>query len=904
MDATKYMIIAKGKFVTEQVRSYKRDLNSYRFEITFENNSVFPYAMNNVIFMSDPNVLNPNDYVIEANDGSRICGASAIYEFSNGQEKFWHIVFSGGYKDYRKNDLHIIRNCLKETRSSNVFEYLKEISNLCNVRLPDGEMISLRNQYERILSVAETSALSRYIDAKKPIMQHSIDGIIFPFGCNRSQYEAVRNALENQISVVQGPPGTGKTQTILNIISNLVMRDKTVLVVSNNNAATLNVLEKLSKDEYGMGFMVATLGNSENKKEFIENQTGAYPNLENWSVSINDRVSVKSVSDLAEKLLHAYQLKEEIAKLEEQQYAIEIEAKHFNEYASENGIDHVSSRIRRGLSSDKIMKLWQQLQYVVENEKSISIWDKLRNVFRFGILNWDFYEQEIGGTITQLQEFYYQKSLSEIAEHIKQKENELEQYQGNYESLLERDSLVLFKDYISRRYKWRGARSKFSLEDLYRNPSSVVHEYPIVLSTTFSARTSLNSDVLDFDYVIMDEASQVDIATGALALSCAKNAVIVGDLKQLPNIVENEKKEKAQAIRFKYDLGDAYDFAHKSFLQSIVDARPDAKSTLLREHYRCHPQIIAFCNRKFYNDELVVMTKDDNSGNALMAIKTVEGNHVRDNYNQRQIDVIKDEILPGLDVSNDEIGIIAPYNNQVDAIHKQLPGIDVATVHKFQGREKDVIILSTVDDIIKDFTDDPYLLNVAVSRAKKRLIVVTSGNKQSNNGNIVDLISYIQYNKMEVIDSQIYSVFDYLYSQYRDRRWEYLKKHRRVSQYDSENLTYAMLTEILNDYPEYDVACFTPLSMIVRDLSQLSEDEVRYATNPATHLDFIIFNKFSKQPKLAVETDGYVYHKEGTIQHDRDIKKNHILQVCGLPLVRLSTNGSNEKEKVLSALGF
>ena len=51
-----------------------------------------------------------------------------------------------------------------------------------------------------------------------------------------------------------------------------------------------------------------------------------------------------------------------------------------------------------------------------------------------------------------------------------------------------------------------------------------------------------------FDYVIMDEASQVDIKTGALALSCAMNAVIVGDDKQLPNVVSHEEALALQAI--------------------------------------------------------------------------------------------------------------------------------------------------------------------------------------------------------------------------------------------------------------------------------------------------------------------------------------------------------------------
>ena len=64
------------------------------------------------------------------------------------------------------------------------------------------------------------------------------------------------------------PPGTGKTQTILNIIANILVRGKTVQVVSNNNSAIVNVLEKLSK--YDMGFIVALLGSTVNNEKFIE----------------------------------------------------------------------------------------------------------------------------------------------------------------------------------------------------------------------------------------------------------------------------------------------------------------------------------------------------------------------------------------------------------------------------------------------------------------------------------------------------------------------------------------------------------------------------------------------------------------------------------------------------------
>ena len=116
---------------------------------------------------------------------------------------------------------------------------------------------------------------------------------IFPFGCNNSQYNAVKRALENQISVIQGPPGTGKTQTILNIIANILMQGKTVQIVSNNNSATENVYEKLSSSKYNLGFLVAALGNAENKKIFVENQNENYPDFSLWKTSENSDVLQK-----------------------------------------------------------------------------------------------------------------------------------------------------------------------------------------------------------------------------------------------------------------------------------------------------------------------------------------------------------------------------------------------------------------------------------------------------------------------------------------------------------------------------------------------------------------------------------------------------------------------------------
>ena len=131
--------------------------------------------------------------------------------------------------------------------------------------------------YSNIDFVDEKTAAAVYLDSNSDIKKSTIDSILFPFGCNASQERAVKAALSNQISVIQGPPGTGKTQTILNIIANLLVEGKSILVVSNNNSATENVLEKLSKN--GLGFLVAPLGNRENKEAFIANQQKAWSSL-------------------------------------------------------------------------------------------------------------------------------------------------------------------------------------------------------------------------------------------------------------------------------------------------------------------------------------------------------------------------------------------------------------------------------------------------------------------------------------------------------------------------------------------------------------------------------------------------------------------------------------------------
>lgn len=90
--------------------------------------------------------------------------------------------------------------------------------------------------------------------------------------------------------------------------------------------------------------------------------------------------------------------------------------------------------------------------------------------------------------------------------------------------------------------------------------------------------------------------------------------------------------------------------------------------------------------------------------------------------------------------------------------------------------------------------------------------------------------------------------------------------------------------------------------MLIKNPELLNEQECRYAMNPATHLDFLIYNRIGKKPVLAIEVDGYEFHKEAAAQASRDLMKNHIMELYEIPLLRFKTNGSGEKEKIAEML--
>lgn len=302
----------------------------------------------------------------------------------------------------------------------------------------------------------------------------------------------------------------------------------------------------------------------------------------------------------------------------------------------------------------------------------------------------------------------------------------------------------------------------------------------------------------------------------------------------------------------------------------------------------------------------------------MIVVRTAEGNHMRQHRgggrsNQREVDVIEQEVIPQYcrSFAETDIGVTTPYRLQADKAADVLDQVQADTVHKFQGRQKQAVILTTVLDETwrgrtgLPFVDDPQLINVAVSRAVQRFILVTDYDTLPASRHIRDLVGYIRYHNPdeEVADSAVISVFDLLYRAYSQRLRPLAARLRKELRYRSEDIIWTVLHDILAEqrYAHLTAVTQVLLKNLCPDLGGLTPAQRSYAENRAS-VDFVVYNRVTNQPLLAIEVDGFAFHENKPDQLARDALKNEILAAHQMPLLRLPTTGSQEPRRIREAL--
>jgi DNA polymerase III delta prime subunit len=809
-------------------------------------------------------------------------------------------LFEKGYYRYTEKKTFFTRNIeLKSNKYKDIFNYYKKLAEYAGlIAEKDSPLSFLSQNYNRISNELPNSVLIDYLQGEcKPTNLNSI--IMLPSDFNQSQVKAIDAALKNNISVIEGPPGTGKTQTILNLIASIIYAGKNCAIISNNNSAVENIYEKLEEER--LAFIAASLGRRSNVLEFFENDRSEeltdFLEQNEQPITSNDQ---KRIDELSVRMKKIQDMEVETSVLESLLIEIQNEQRHYDNFSDETII------INQKLSSGKYMSLITRLQ----DSRKLGFFERwiLKFKFRMKTLS-----EDINILLLNAEKLYYRTRISELSKEIASNKEFLKN-QNKEQTGKELKSLYrkLLENHIRIHYQKLPSQA-FSAESYKHDFEKFLHRYPVLLSTSQSLLNNAPKG-FTFDYLIIDEASQGDLLSSTLAISCAKNLVVVGDSRQLQQIDEESLFAQSELLAEKYDVPESYQYASNSILKSVKNSMPGVHTTLLKEHYRCAPDIINFCNKMFYDGELVAMTK--NSGKHIEIIKTVPGNHARRNpkgsglYNQREIDELENILR---DNDSKSIGIISPFRHQANLItDKYGTGLlEADTIHKFQGRQKDEVILSfvvnsldkdpnNVENKLYDFVTNDKLLNVAISRGKNKVTVVVADKVyHSTNNAINDFIKYAEYLYSSEItrESTVTSVFDVLYSEYSSILLTKYKE--RPNDHKTELLMCDLINEVLTDYGYIGYSMHTRLGNLVNVPDTFSSEERRYILHASAHVDFLFYNKVSKEKLFVLEVDGIRYHEQDKKQADHDRIKDQVLQLNNIPIYRFKTNESNEKQRLI-----
>ncbi len=497
-----------------------------------------------------------------------------------------------------------------------------------------------------------------------------------------NQVNAVKKAVGNQnIFLIQGPPGTGKTTVIAEIIQQLVEKGEKILVSGQNHVAVDNVLEKLSQ----------------------------FPKLNLLRVGNPDRIDKQLLKYTIENLVEDYK----------------IDFKKF--ILNQLSITEEYTRCKE-LGYDKNEFRTQLNQFI----------NSLVN--QYGVMK-DVYKQRhfiLLDGLTGLSKTELNETTELLRKWFDESNNEYE---------------ILLKPLI-------------------------YNSIDVVFATCIGIKSDevFKEKNFKFDTVIIDEAGKANIAESLVAIELGQKVILVGDQKQLPPYMDSSLIDKADNQSFPNSVyGSEFleeEILHalkSSFFEFIVnrinaEQFPKDNMEMLNYQHRMHPNIGQFVSESFYDGKVkmgirthlnriempspfnkeVVFFDTSNSKNPF------EQNDGFSAKNNTESETISEIILPKLFESNinqSSIAIIAPYKSQVANIKNQInksesckfKNIDVSTLDSFQGKEYDIIVFSFTRSSDHNnapfengkrkyskvgFLDDARRLNVAFSRAKKKLILI------------------------------------------------------------------------------------------------------------------------------------------------------------------------------------
>lgn len=710
--------------------------------------------------------------------------------------------------------------------------------------------IDLRKEYKAIYDMYAADHVTVPIKAffgellKRPIRNKTYPVALVNNRINVDQLLAINNGMKYPLAYIQGPPGTGKTNTIINTISTAFFNERTVLFASYNNHPIDGVVEKLTTLTYKgkrIPFPIIRLGNNYKVAQAIQYISDLYEQVKDLTVfeKTLDRKKDTRI-EKAKTLTGLLKDYEELLDLHERQEAIQ------------SIIDYNS---RQSDVTD------MRLEFSLTNQA----YNVVKEIEKKGTLDEEQFLKLLDVDEEEFLKYLYYTSIKYI-QSIPKKCPELLSFIQEPD---EGKRVGLFNRFLSDS----------------KNVEKLLKVFPIV-ATTCIAAGKIGQPKQYFDMVVMDEASQCNTAVSLVPIIRGENLMLVGDPQQLSPVIVLDETTNA-ILKQKYCVAQEYDYCRNSIYKTFLACDSVSDEVLLRSHYRCHKKIVNFNNLKYYHDRLQILTQSKEE-HPLVYVDVASSRPPEKNTSPSEAEQIIEYCKANPEKS---IGIITPFVNQKKLIEQELlrAGIDnitCGTVHAFQGDEKEVVLFSTAitegtgSKTYEWLKTNKELLNVATSRAKDKLVVLSSSkdverlHKDNPDDDLYELIQYTRSNGETKVTKKTTA----------SRALGVKPFSTKTEEIFLGTLRHA-LNNIWDTQNRYSVEKEVAISHVFKD--NTTYDSLFYMGR----FDFVVYevNGDEKVPVLAIELDGKE-HLEDEVVKKRDAKKNAICKAHNLELIRVENS--------------
>ncbi len=629
-----------------------------------------------------------------------------------------------------------IENCTVKVDKTQLLRSLNE--KLVNVRAGD---IGSFN-FELAEKVFSNDGKQKQPELEKNVILGSGKSIL-----NKEQKKAVCSVLTNENSYIWGPPGTGKTFTLGILIENFFSKEERSLIVSNTNQAVDQVLLKLCK----------VLGKEHKAvKEGFILRRGKIDLSEldkDWGEFIDlDSVVAKKSKKLKTK---ESKLEDEIGKLNKKSKRFVDIINKFKLRDEKEILLTQSNQELYALEADK-KNLSSNSKILINDRdslyKELDSFNKAGAIRRIVMRNKIDIEKDIDRNEIKQEEIKNkQKTLPDL---IKSKKSEVKNIKSDIHEIsseLQKKDRAKCELEVQKIEKELGPL-EMKLAEVRREIEGIkqkVLDDAKIIGATVTKTFLKKEEFLNFDNVIVDEASMVILpALYNVAGLASKRCVISGDFRQIPPIIETKQKGIFEEI--------GKDIFQKSGIEEVCRTSKSAPNlVMLKQQYRMRKEICSLINSFMYQGNLVT-AKTKTAESNFSIIPEINKNIVlidtskifpfaqkkgTSYYNlmhaiatRNLVNIINAEP----ELSGKTVGISSPYTAQAKmhaAINKKNGNVTAGTVHRFQGDEKDIMIVDTVDSLgdaqvgYWAMADHPNedgckLWNVGISRAKDYLFFI------------------------------------------------------------------------------------------------------------------------------------------------------------------------------------